>query len=298
VRVRALVTGAHGFVGRHLVAHLESVGDTVVAVDREHCDVTDADEVRAVVAEHRPDALYHLAAISHVGDSWRGPATVFRVNALGTLHVLDAAAAAGVGRVLVVGSAEEYGAVTSGSGPIREDAPLRPVTPYGASKVAASFLALQAHLGRGLDTVRVRPFNHTGPGQEPSFLVPSLAARVVDAEHRGTDDVPIGALDPVRDVTDVRDVVVAYRLLIEHGAPGEVYNVCRGEGHTVRSIAEHVLAASSRRLRLRVDPALVRPVETPRLVGDRSRLTAATGWEPTIPLAQTVADVVAAARTP
>lgn len=295
--MRALVTGAHGFVGRYLVAHLAAAGDDVVAIDRADCDVTDAARVHEVVSEHRPDVLYHLAAVSHVGESWSGPAEVFRVNALGTLHVLQAARTAGVARVLVVGSAEEYGAVTPGEVPIREETPLRPMTPYGASKVAASFLALQAHLGGGLETVRVRPFNHTGPGQPPRFLVPSLAARVVAAERAGHDEVPVGALDPVRDITDVRDVVAAYRLLIEHGTPGEVYNVCRGEAHTVREIAELVLAAADRPLRLAVDPALVRPVETPALVGDPSRLIAATGWAPTIPLTRTLADVLAHART-
>jgi GDP-4-dehydro-6-deoxy-D-mannose reductase len=198
--------------------------------------------------------------------------------------------------VLVVGTAEEYGAVDPGEIPITETAPLRPHSPYAASKVAADYVALQAFLGEGVPTVRVRAFNHTGPGQSTRFLVPAIAHRIVEAEREGRDDVAVGSLDPVRDLTDVRDVVRAYRLLVERGTLGEVYNVCSGHGLSVREIATRLVDLTPRSLQLRVDPDLVRPVDVPHLVGDPSKLRADTGWLPSIDLDATLAAVLASAR--
>ncbi len=297
--MRAVVTVASGFVGRHLVAHLRASGDDVAVLDHEGedaIDVTDGPAVAKTIAAADPEAVYHLAARTHVGESWSAPERVWRVNAEGTLHVLRACVDTGASRVLVVGSAEEYGPVDKDALPITEDAPLRPVSPYSASKVAAEFLALQAFLGEGLPTLRVRSFNHTGPGQSPGFLVPALAARIAAAERDEHDEIAVGATDPVRDLIDVRDVVRAYRLLVERGVPGEVYNVCRGEGVSVAEVASRLLALARRPLRLRVDPELVRPVDVPRLVGSPARLRAATGWEPEIPLDRTLTDVLDDAR--
>jgi GDP-4-dehydro-6-deoxy-D-mannose reductase len=170
------------------------------------------------------------------------------------------------------------------------------VTPYGASKAAADILALQAFLGDGLGTLRVRAFNHTGPGQSTSMLVPGLAQRIADAERATGSRVKVGRLDVVRDLSDVRDVVRAYRLLVEHGTPGEAYNVCSGRGVTVRDVADALLSMSDAPLELVVDPELVRPVDVPRLVGSPAKLQAATGWEPEIPLEETLQDVLAAVR--
>lgn len=293
--VRALVTGAGGFVGGHLVAHLRDCGDYVTALDRE-VDVTDAAAITRAIDAQRPDVVYHLAALSHVGDSWADPVEVFRVNAIGTLQVLRACGAAGTDRVLIVGTAEEYGAVDPAELPITEDAALRPHSPYAVSKVAAEYLALQAHLGGGQPTLRVRAFNHTGPGQSARFLVPALAGRIVAAERAGHDEIAVGSLEPVRDLTDVRDVVRAYRLVVERGTPGAVYNVCSGNGLTVREIAERLVARARRPLRLRVDPDLVRPVDVPRLIGDPSRVCADTGWAPVLDLDETLDDVLDSAR--
>ncbi len=318
--MRAAVTGSSGFVGTHLVPFLRSRGDDVVTIDRTgtpSVDVTDAAEVREVLSAARPDAVYHLAALSHIGRSWDAPETVFRVNALGALNVLRACSDAGVDRVLVAGSADVYGAVGPEDLPLTEESPIRPVTPYGASKAAADVLALQAFLGDGLGTLRVRAFNHTGPGQSASMLVPALAQRIADAERDESNKVgvgrvdvqriadaerdegnkvSVGRVDVVRDLSDVRDVVRAYRLLVEHGTPGEAYNVCSGHGVSVREVADTMLATSDAPLELVVDPDLVRPVDVPRLVGDPARLRAATGWEPEIPLDETLRDVLAAAR--
>lgn len=297
--MKAAVTGARGFVGPHLIAHLESSGDEVVGLDRRGpmpCDVTDAEAVHDALSDARPDAVYHLAALSHVGESWLAPTQVFRVNAEGTLNVLRACSDLGVSRVLVIGSAEEYGHVDPDQIPLTEDALLRPKTPYGASKVAAGFCALQAFLGDGLGAIRVRPFGHTGPGQEPRFVVPALAGRIARAEREHDSEITVGSLDAVRDLTDVRDMVRAYRLLVCHGEPGEVYNACSGHGVAVADIAERLLGMATRDIKLRVDPDLVRPVEVPRLVGDNQRLRAATDWEPTYSLDRTLADVLDFAR--
>ncbi|HEV7685397.1 MAG TPA: GDP-mannose 4,6-dehydratase, partial [Acidimicrobiia bacterium] len=265
----------------------------VVGLDRAAGpDIVDAAAVRDVVARHRPDAVYHLAAVTHIGASWDAPLEVFRINAEGTFNVLSACAAAGVDRVLVVGSADEYGAVRSEDLPLSEDAPLRPLTPYGASKVAADYLALQAFLGGGLRVIRVRAFNHTGPTQSERFMIPGLARRIATAERENRKEIPIGSLEPVRDFTNVADVVAAYRLLIERGEPGEVYNVCSGVGHSVAEVAEHLLGLARHAIELVPDPALVRPVEVPRLVGDNRRLREATGWEPTIPFEETLASIL------
>jgi GDP-4-dehydro-6-deoxy-D-mannose reductase len=297
--MRAAVTGSSGFVGSHLVPYLRSHGDDVVTIDRTGTppvDVTDAAEVRDVLRAARPEAVYHLAALSHVGQSWDAPEAVFRINAVGALNVLRGCIDAGVERVLVAGSADVYGVVGPEDLPLTEESRIRPVTPYGASKAAADVLALQAYLGDGLGTLRVRAFNHTGPGQSVSMLVPGLARRIADAERAAGSKVKVGRVDVVRDLSDVRDVVRAYRLLVELGTPGETYNVCSGHGVTVRDVAETMLSMSETPLELVFDPELVRPVDVPRLVGDPARLRAATGWEPQIPLDETLRDVLSAAR--
>ncbi|HYZ97660.1 MAG TPA: GDP-mannose 4,6-dehydratase, partial [Acidimicrobiales bacterium] len=221
----------------------------------------------------------------------------FLANAVGTLNVLEASREAGAERVLAVSSADVYGRVSEDELPLDEDQPLRPVSPYAASKVAADALGQQAWLGHRLPVVRVRAFNHLGPGQTDRFVAPSLAARIARNERDGGDAVPIGNLTPRRDVTDVRDVVRAYRLLIEHGEPGEVYNVCSGRAVAVKEIADLLLGMAERPMRLVDDPSLQRPVDIPVLVGDNTRMARATGWSPTIDLATTLADVLADWRT-
>ncbi|MEP6623535.1 MAG: GDP-mannose 4,6-dehydratase [Acidimicrobiia bacterium] len=297
--MRATVTGAGGFVGPHLVAHLRDRGDDVTEMDLVgpvELDVTDADSVLSRFADAKPDVVYHLAALSHVGQSWSSPGTSFRVNAEGTLHALRACRELDIARVVVILSSEVYGNAAPEDIPLRETAPLRPVTPYGASKVAADFLALQSFLADGLDVVRVRPFGHTGPGQSDQFVVPALATRIARAEAEGVEEIPVGSLTAVRDLSDVRDVVRAYRLLAEHGEAGAVYNVCSGRGVSIQEIADALLAHASRPIRLVTDPALVRPVDAPRMIGDNTCLRDATGWSPEYTLERTLDDVLAAAR--
>ena len=198
--------------------------------------------------------------------------------------------------MLAVSSADVYGRVQPDELPITEDAPFRPVTPYAASKIAADQLGLQAWLGYGLEVLRVRAFNHLGPGQTTAFVAPALAERIALNERDGSDVVPVGNLTPRRDITDVRDVVRAYRLLMTHGEPGEAYNVCTGRDLSIGELAEHLVALAAHPMRLEPDPALQRRVETPVLRGDNTKLRRATGWEPEIPLDQTLADVLAEHR--
>ena len=298
--MRALVTGGLGFVGRHLVEHLRQCGDEVAVIDHhgEHAvDITDGEALHVAIAEAAPEAVYHLAGWADVGGSWKEPVAAFRANAEGTLNVLLACAAAGVGRVLSVGSADVYGVVTEAELPLTEHSPLRPASPYAASKVAADFLGLQAFLGQGLGVIRVRAFNHLGPGQTDRFVAPALAARIAANERDGGDTVTVGDLSPRRDFTDVRDVVRAYRLLVEHGAPGEVYNVCTGRDLSVQQLADHLLTLATRPMRLETDPALLRPVDIPVLRGDATKLREATGWTPEISIDQTLADLLDDQRT-
>ena len=292
--MRALITGAQGFVGRHLTEHLSARGDDVVGVDRHDggVDITDGAAVLALLEQVQPEVIYHLAGWADVGGSWRAPVEAFRVNAEGTLNVLNAAIEVGVRRVLSVSSADVYGKVDTDELPLTEDSPLRPASPYAASKVAADFLGLQAWLGRGLPVLRVRAFNHLGPGQTDAFVAPALASRIARNELHGNDVLTVGNLSARRDFTDVRDVVRAYRLLVESGEPGEVYNVCSGVDLAVQELADKLLALATRPMRFEADPDLLRPVDIPVLRGDHTRLTEATGWEPEIAIDRTLADLL------
>lgn len=292
--MRALITGAGGFVGHHLREHLEGAGDEVMVTDRstDGLDILDAASLLDLFRRTSPEVVYHLAGASDVGGSWQTPQATFRANAEGTLNVLWAAREAGTERVLTVGSADVYGKVTAADLPIREDQPLRPVSPYAASKAAADDVAHQAWLGYGQQVVRCRPFNHLGPGQTDRFVAPALAGRVAQNERSGHDVVLVGNLSPERDFTDVRDVVRAYRLMIERGRSGEVYNVCSGRAIAVQDLAEQLIAMAAIPMRLEPDPDLERPVDIPVLLGDNSRLRTDTGWEPRIALSTTLSDLL------
>jgi GDP-4-dehydro-6-deoxy-D-mannose reductase len=297
-RVRALVTGANGFVGTWLTAYLRDQGDEVIGIDRE-VDITDAGAVGRAVAAAAPDALYHLAARAHVGESWVDPEDVLQVNAVGTLHVLEAARACPTPpRVLLTSSAEVYGAVVEDQLPVTETTPLAPVTPYAASKVAAEYLGVQAHLAYGLPVVRVRPFNHVGPGQSPGFVVAALASRIVEAARQGASTIAVGNLEARRDLTDVRDIVRAYRLLIQAGTPGEVYNVCSGRDVAISEVADRLLRLAETDLELVPDRDLMRPVDVPVVRGDPGKLRDATGWHPELDLDTTLRDVLDQWREP
>ncbi len=289
MRVRALVTGASGFVGCHLVGHLAACGDEVTTSEAE---ITDPEALAADFSGCRPDAVYHLAAQADIKASFTAAAATLRVNVEGTFNVLDAACRAGAGRVVVVSSADVYGRLDPDDLPVDETAPMRPVTPYGASKAAAEMVCVQAGLGRSLDVVRARAFNHLGPGQSDRFVAAALAARIVHNERTGADAVAVGNLQARRDFTDVRDVVRAYRLLAEHGACGEAYNVCSGTSRSILELAEALIARARKPMRLSADDELLRPVDVTEVRGDPSKLRTATGWCPEVKLERTLDDLL------
>jgi GDP-4-dehydro-6-deoxy-D-mannose reductase len=296
--VRILVTGSGGFVGRWMMRHLDERGDDGHGMDAE-VDVTDAESLSEAVTKLAPDAICHLAAQTSVGASWRDARETFRVNVMGTVNLIEAALACTERpRVLVVSSSEVYGRVAGEDLPVAEDHPLAPVSPYAASKAAAEMVAIQSWLGSGLEILRARPFNHTGPGQRPDFVVPALAKQVAEAAIAGARVIRTGNLEPRRDISDVRDVVGAYRLLLEHGAPGQVYNVCSGASHSVNEIAETLISLAGAALDIEIDPERVRAVDIPEMRGDPTRLRSVTGWRPTIPLRTTLSDVLDYWRAP
>jgi GDP-4-dehydro-6-deoxy-D-mannose reductase len=277
------------------VAHLIENGDEVSELP-ETLDIGDVAAYSEAVVAARPEAICHLAAQSSVARSWQDPAGTFAVNALGTLTLCNIAAGMlPMPRVLLISSAEVYGNVAREHMPVREDEPFAPATPYAASKAAAEIVGLQAWLGRRLEVVRARAFNHTGPGQPKGFVVPDLAAQVVSAAKGELDRITTGNIEVSRDFTDVRDVVRAYRLLLVRGEPGDVYNICRGEAYLVSDLLHRLMRIAGADVPVWVDPAKARPADVPVHVGDPAKIQALTGWRPEIPLDQTLSDVLARA---
>ena len=308
--MRVLVTGAGGFVGPYLVRALAEHGHQVhglvqaavpdgvlagVPVSVHRGDVLDAPAMDALVARVRPDAVCHLAALSFVPAAERDPPAAYRVTVDGTLIVLRAVREhAPTARLLYVGSSDAYGAVLSDELPIDEDVPFRPLTVYGASKAAAELTAAQWGRAYGLDVVRARPFNHTGPGQSPAFVGPALARQIADIEAgRQGRVLRVGNLDPVRDLSDVRDVVAGYVALLERGMSSHAYNLCSGIGRSIREVVDVFRSLARVPIDVEQDPALVRRVEVPSLIGCAERIQADTGWHPAIPFEQTAADLLA-----
>ncbi len=309
------MTGADGFVGRFLVRRLLADGHEVTGAVRRGVPHADAglshDEQRAVAwaaleldgatpMDHLfagpLDAVAHLAAVASSSEARRDPAGAWIVNAVGTARLLDAAARARDGGrsdplVMVVSSSEVYGAGTGDHRRLEQDA-VQPQSPYGATKAAAEIAAMEAWRRTGLRVLVARAFQHTGPGQSETYVVPALARRIREARRDGRRTVTTGNLVPVRELSDVRDVVAAYVALLGAGAGGETYNVCRGEGRRLADIFARLAQLLGADVAPEPDPALLRAGDIPHLVGDPGRLQAATGWAPAYSFDQTLQDVV------
>ncbi|HEU5065888.1 MAG TPA: GDP-mannose 4,6-dehydratase [Gaiellaceae bacterium] len=283
------VTGAKGFVGGHLLAWL---GSPAISLD---VDVTDAGAVAQAVDETRPESVVHLAAASSVAASWTDAGEPWRVNALGTVNLLDAVRSyAPQARVLVVSTGDVYG--QADELPTPETAPFRPTSPYAASKAAAE-LAADQFARAGSDVVVVRAFQHEGPGRDERFAVGSWAAQLARAEEAGGGTVLVGDLSPRRDITDVRDVIRAYEALLDPTVPAGTYNVASGTAVAMRDVL-HILVSLARcTIKVEEDPSRFRTGDVTEVRGDPSKLRAATDWAPTIPLEQTLADTLDAARS-
>lgn len=300
---RALVTGGHGFVAQWAIRAMIARGWTVTSAGIGHgaeptilrddernlvewvtMDVTDGDQVAVAIERAAPDFVLHLAAISHVPDARRNPTRAFEVNAVGTVRLLAQLAerrreGRGDPVVLVVGSSEQYGRHDREEMPLDERAEQRPLTLYAASKTGQEIAALQAFRGEGLRVICTRSFNHSGAGQAQSFVLPSLVTRAL-AVARDGGHLTLGNGDTVRDFLHIDDVVDAYLSLAARGTPGEVYNVCSGEGVSIRALAESVLQRIGVPADISSDPALTRPVDVPVQIGSNAKLRRATGWTP------------------
>jgi GDP-4-dehydro-6-deoxy-D-mannose reductase len=283
-----LVTGAQGFVGRHLLAQLGSIA---LPLD---VDVTHAEAVTRELAAGAPRAVVHLAALSAVGTSWGEAGETWRVNAVGTVNVLEAARAeAPECRVLVASTGEVYGRAQRV--PTPEDEPLQPVSPYAASKAGAEVACEQARRA-GIDVVVARAFQHEGPGRDERFAVGSWAAQIARAEEAGGGTVRVGDLSAKRDIVDVRDVCRAYELLLDPSVDAGTYNVAGESTVEMGDVLEFLVGLAETPIEVEPDPARSRPSDLPVVCGDATRLREATGWEPMISLEQTLADTLDAAR--
>ena len=312
--MRVLVTGASGFVGGHLCEHLLAEGDIVVglsasgrwppalahldqSVRLEQGDLTDVDESTLVdwLRRKQPEVVYHLAAQSNPSASLADPRGTWAVNLGGTLNLLEAIKTAALEprpRVIMVSSGVCYGNPLPEHLPVKEDCPLRPNNPYSSSKAAADILGVQHYLTHATDTVIVRPFNHAGPRQLPTYVLAALALQVAEVESGRKTRIDVGNLDVVRDFTDVRDVVRGYRLLARCGKAGEIYNLGSGCGTKLVDAVEHLKALARCPIEVWINPAKVRPVDQPLLIADAHKLRAATGWKPLYSIEQTLADML------
>jgi GDP-4-dehydro-6-deoxy-D-mannose reductase len=306
--VRVLITGVGGFVGNHLAQHLLSSqpeaelhgtvlnhsGVSPVGVTHHALDLRNAAATKHLLQDVRPDAIYHVAAIAAVGRSFNTAWETIENNALAQFNVLEACLTlAPRPRVLVISSGEIYGPARPEQLPANEDTPLRPSSPYSVSKVTQDMLGLQYFIAHALPVVRARPFNHMGPGQSEGFVAPDFAMQIARIEAGlQAPRMYVGNLEAQRDFLDVRDVVRAYRLLMQDGVAGEVYNVASGETHSIRDLLDTLIGYSTSPIEVCDDPHRMRPASVPVLWGDASRLKITTGWQPSIPFEQTLLDVL------
>jgi GDP-4-dehydro-6-deoxy-D-mannose reductase len=284
-----LVTGADGFVGRHLLAEL---GDDARALE---ADVRQAGELLESVRAASPVAIVHLAAVSSVGESWTSPGETWDVNAVGTVNLVEALLEARpAARLLLASTGEVYG--RADELPTTEGAPTAPISPYAASKAAAEIACEQAARAKGLDVVVARAFQHEGPGRDDRFAIGSWTRQIAELELRGGGELLVGDLSAERDITDVRDVCRAYALLLDPSTPPGMYNVASGQKVGLTKVVDLLSELATCPVEVVSDPTRLRPVELPVVWGDASKLRAATGWKPEIPLQQTLADALDYAR--
>ena len=311
--MKVLITGVTGFAGSHLVDHIlaehpeceisgivrwrsrtENIEHLRGRFNEVECDLRDASSVRTVVENVRPDRIFHLAAQSFVPTSFTAPMESLETNVLGQLHLFEAVRRVKLTpRIQIACSSEEYGFVYENEVPITESNPFRPLSPYAVSKVSQDLLGYQYHESYGLDVVRTRGFNHTGPRRGPVFVCSDFSKQIAEIEAGNREPVMhVGNLEAKRDFTDVRDMVRAYWLALEHCEGGEAYNLASGRTWAIQEVLDMLLSMSSVEIEVREDPARMRPSDVPLLLGDASRFREATGWSPEIPFETTLRDLL------
>lgn len=310
--MRVLITGITGFAGSHLAEYclkrgdvevfgtvrwrsrmdnIDGIEDDITLID---CDLRDAVAVRHCLAEVKPDYIFHLAAQSFVPTSWKAPVETMTTNIVGQINLFEAMRELKLpARIQLACSSEEYGMVYENEVPIKETNQLRPLSPYGVSKVAQDLLGYQYHESYGLFIVRTRAFNHTGPRRGDVFVSSNFARQVATIEKGGKPPViDVGNLEARRDFTDVRDIVKGYWLALEKGEPGEVYNLGTGQDITIQGMLDRLLSFTGLQIETRQDPARMRPSDVMVLRADITRFTGRTGWKPGIPLDRTLEDLL------
>jgi len=308
---KALITGISGFVGSHLaeflldkgyevygivrwrtdVSNIEHIKDKLKLVD---ADMNDAHSLYKIINEIKPEEIYHLAAQSFVPASWSAPADTMATNVIGTINLFEAVRKAEINpKIQIACSSEEYGLVKPEETPIKETNPLRPLSPYGVSKVAQDMLGFQYAKSYNLNIVITRAFNHTGPRRGEVFVTSNFAKQIVEIEKGKKEPVIyVGNLEAKRDFSDVRDVVRAYWLALQKGTPGERYNICSGKSISIKKLLGMLLSLSKVKVEIRQDPSRMRPSDVTVLEGDYSKFKKATRWKPEIPFEKTLKDLM------
>ncbi|EFM08689.1 NAD-dependent epimerase/dehydratase [Paenibacillus curdlanolyticus YK9] len=309
--LKALITGISGFVGSHMAEYLLAEGVDVVGTIRQRsrmdhiahiqkdihlveCELRDPLSVEQLMEKERPDYVFHLAAQSFVPTSWNSPIDTIHNNVVGQIHLFEAIRRFNLPtKVQIACSSEEYGEVHPHEVPIREENPIRPLSPYAVSKVAQDYLGYQYYRSYGIPVVRTRTFNHTGPRRGENFVTSNFAKQIAEIEKGLRPPViHVGNLEAKRDFTDVRDVVRAYWLALEKGTPGECYNIASGSCVTIDEMLQLLLSLSSVNVTVEQDPARMRPSDVEILLGDASKFMAHTGWKPEVPFEQTMQDLL------
>lgn len=309
--MRVLITGISGFAGSHLAElaldkgakvfgtirwrsrreNIEHLGDKIELID---CDLKDSSSVRNCLLRSKPDFIFHLAAQSFVPTSWHAPAETLLTNIIGQVNIFEALRDLKMGpRIQLACSSEEYGMVYDNEIPIKETNPLRPLSPYAVSKVTQDMLGYQYFMSYGMEIVRTRAFNHTGPRRGYVFVTSNFAKQIAEIEKGKKEPVIYtGNLEAKRDFSDVRDVVRAYWLALEKGEAGEVYNIGSGRAITIKEMLDMLLSKSKVKVTMKQDPARMRPSDVELLVGDYTKIKEKTGWKPEIPLEKTLEDLL------
>jgi len=311
MKKKSLITGITGFAGSHLAELLLKNNHEVYGTVRwrskteniEHikkqlklieADLLDAHSMQNLIRKTKPDYIFHLAAQSFVLSSWNAPAHTLNLNIIGQVNLFEAIREVGVNPVVQIAcSSEEYGLVYPNEVPIKETNPLRPLSPYGVSKVAQDMLGWQCFKSHGIKVIRTRAFNHTGPRRGEVFAESTFAKQIAEIEKGKKEPIiEVGNLKAKRDYTDVRDMVRAYLLSVEKGKPGEVYNICSGKAYPIKDILNLLLSMSKKKIKIKIDPQRLRPSDVEILLGDCSKFKRETGWKPKITFEKTLRDLL------